>query len=450
MDKRISEKPLVYPDGTVQRRRPRPVQPQSAASSQNTSKVRNSMGAPSYAQSRPQPQMRRQTAAPQPVQTRKPVSAPQTEPRRANQSGTAYQHQANMQPPSRTQATAPQRRPAGKAPQGAIKTPVAPKSRQVKNAPPPPRQNRGGQAKNALPRQNQNRQTKKESSGWIIPDGSPIYTTEGRMYEVRRAPQSGGQPSNRTRTAAGRPGTAQHGTPNMRRSQTRKAPPSKPVKKKKRFAKRAAFWIGAFAKRLLIFFIITAALGFWWYRSEFYSTVNDNGSKINYSVDDGSGTSYEASASSAWSSGVLYADFSALYKSFNMAQVGSLDSMRFIVKEDDVRDSAGNSKEQYIIFTDGSRTATVNGTAVVMESRCRVIGEHIWIPLSFIENYMDGVKVDHTSDSSVVFVSPDKLAAEKENKESKEPKKINASDYPIHVDLRLKRSNAVNSLIYPE
>lgn len=278
-------------------------------------------------------------------------------------------------------------------------------------------------------------QGQRSNNGWIIPEGSAIYTAEGRMYEARRPerrqppPQQGGRKNAGAATKGRQPSKGQ--------------PPRK-RRKKKNIGAAILFWTRAFAIRLLIFFVITALVGLWWYRSEFYSNVGEGGEKVTYYVQNGSGTSITAGASTAWNGGVMYVNISALYPQFNMAAVGSLDSMRFIIKVDGVRDSSGDGSEQYVIFTDGSRTANVNGTAVVMEARCRVVGEDIWIPLSFMENYVDGIDIDHTSDDAVIFTSPDYLAAQKANKESKKPKKLNAADYPIEPSFRLARSNMLS------
>lgn len=259
-----------------------------------------------------------------------------------------------------------------------------------------------------------------------MPEGGPVYTASGRVYEAR-------QPYPK----------------NVRMHRGAGAPPAK--RRKKRTLARAAAVLRAFAVRLLIVFLLCAVLGFWRYRAVYCSEPGGSGGSVAYSIDDGSGTSFEAPTASAWYNGVLYVNFSALYKSFNMAAVGSLDSMRFVVKDDSVRDSAGDGGEQYVIFTDSSRSASVNGTAAVMESRCRVIGKDIWVPLSFVENYMDGVDVDRRGDDKVVFASSDKIAAENENKEkdSKDRKKINASDYPIQVGFRLHRFDALTPVQYP-
>ena len=38
-----------------------------------------------------------------------------------------------------------------------------------------------------------------------------------------------------------------------------------------------------------------------------------------------------------------------------------------------------------------------------MAGACRVVGSHIWIPLTFIENYIYGVSVEKPSAKSVKF-----------------------------------------------
>lgn len=391
----VQNRSTVYPDGTVQR--PRPTQARQSAAPPSP-KARTVMGA-------------------------RPAQAP----RQAQKSAAPARQAApqNRRPaPPRQQASQPrtgtaQKRPANAAPMQK----GAPKQQQSRKAPPKNTKN----VKNTRSPQQSNKQRARENNGWIIPEGSAIYTSQGRMYEPSRSAGSQPKQPSGSGTAKSRP---RNTAPSQRKS-----------KKRKNTGAKILFWMRAFAVRLLIFFVITALLGLWWYRSEFYSNVGESGSKVTYSVDNGSKVSVTAGASSAWNSGVMYVNISALYPQMGMAAVGSLDSMRFIIKLDGVRDSSGNGSEEYVIFTDGSRTANINGSAVVMESRCRVIGEDIWIPLSFIENYMDGVDVDHTSDDSVIFTSPEYLEAQKANKESKKPKKLNAADYPIEPRFRLKRSD---------
>lgn len=339
------------------------------------------------------------------------------------------------------QAASQNRRPAPstrqQVPQPAPQMRTGTPPKRPVNAPPTPKgaakqPSRKAPPKNTRTPQHNDRQRPRERGGWIIPEGSPIYTAEGRMYEPRRSEGAGIKQPHESGRAKPRQGGG--------------AVPPQRRKKRKKTGKRLLFWTRAFAKRLLVFFVITVLLGLWWYRSEFYSNVGESGNKVTYSVNNGSNVSFTAGASSAWNGGVMYVNISALYPQFNMAAVGSLDSMRFIIKLDGVRDSSGNGSEQYVIFTDGSRTANINGAAAIMESRCLVIGEEIWVPLSFIENYMDGVDVDHTSDNSVIFTSPDYLEAQKANKESKKPKKLNASDYPINPSFRLKRSDMLASV----
>ncbi len=468
------KKPTVYPDGTV--RRPRPAQPRPVAVPPS-SKVRNTMGAaPISTDRRPAPARRQAPAgrAPQsagavPNGSRPTDRAPQSAGAAQNGSrpaGRVPQSAGAAQNGSRPTGRAPQQgsaQPRGKQAGGrqpenrqqAANAPKRPANAQAQGAPrgqrPQPQKSKSG----AKPRNDQS--GKPRSNGWVIPEGSPIYTAQGRMYEPRREGAPSHSPShgtaNRTGHQNGRPasGPARQQAKGNGAAPPRRSPAvPKKNKKKRNIGAVILFWTRAFAVRLLIFFIITVILGLWWYHSEFYSDIGESGDKVTYYVDNGSGTSVTAGASYAWYGGVMYVDFSALYPQFNMAAVGSLDSMRFIIKLDGVRDSAGVGSEQYVIFTDGSRTANINGSAVVMQSRCRVIGEDIWVPLSFIENYMDGIDVDRAAGNYVVFTSPDKLEAEKANKESKNPKKLNAADYPINPDFRLKRSDMLDPVAYPE
>lgn len=253
----------------------------------------------------------------------------------------------------------------------------------------------------------------KGSGGWVIPEGSPIYTAQGRSYETSRdyTPARSSPPQSAKR-------------------------PKKKAKEKKNAGAAILFGIKVFMTRLLIMLIICSLCTFWWYRAQFHSTNGGSSDDVKYSMEaeDGSTLSFTAPAASAYRHGVMYVDFSTVSQWFGMAEVGSIDSMRYVITSPDDRTSKGNGSEEYVIFTNGSAGASVNGSSVIMSGACRTAGSHVWVPLSFIENYITGISVEHSSRGSVTFVRDTNSDTEKENAESTD------AEGTATVSLRLKRA----------
>ena len=253
----------------------------------------------------------------------------------------------------------------------------------------------------------------KGSGGWVIPEGSPIYTAQGRTYETSR---------DYTAARSSPPQNAKR--------------PKKKAKEKKNAGAAILFGIKIFMTRLLIMLIICSLCTFWWYRAQFYSANGGISDDVKYSMEaeDGSALSFTAPAASAYRHGVMYVDFSTVSQWFGMAEVGSIDSMRYVITSPDDRTSEGSGSEEYVIFTNGSADASVNGSAVIMSGACRTAGSHVWVPLSFIENYITGISVEHSSRGSVTFVRNADPGTDKENTEGTD------AEGAASVSLRLKRA----------
>ena len=253
----------------------------------------------------------------------------------------------------------------------------------------------------------------KGSGGWVIPEGSPIYTAQGRTYETSR---------DYTAARSSPPQNAKR--------------PKKKAKEKKNAGAAILFGIKIFMTRLLIMLIICSLCTFWWYRAQFYSANGGISDDVKYSMEaeDGSALSFTAPAASAYRHGVMYVDFSTVSQWFGMAEVGSIDSMRYVITSPDDRTSEGSGSEEYVIFTNGSADASVNGSAVIMSGACRTAGSHVWVPLSFIENYITGISVEHSSRGSVTFVRDAVPGTDKENTEGTD------AEGAASVSLRLKRA----------
>ena len=183
--------------------------------------------------------------------------------------------------------------------------------------------------------------------------------------------------------------------------------------------------------------LVVAVLGFWWYRTEFYSETEAKKGKVSF-VLDGVG-SYTAKASIAYRGEVLYCDFTEMAEWFGMVAVGSVNSMRFICTEGISETSSGKGGEEYAIFTSGSTTVLINGVSVILEAPCRTVDSHIWIPLSFVENYVSGVVCDRGAKGTNILITPEGA----EDVENEEEIEINAA-------FKVKAQNGLVHVEYPE
>ena len=279
-----------------------------------------------------------------------------------------------------------------------------------------PRPNAQGQR--PAPQRQRPENVRQRQSEWIVPEGSPVYTAEGRMYDGHR--RIGTDP--RTQ---------------MRRPENRRP---QPRKKKKRFDKERFFLhVKAFFVRLAVMLLIVGILGLWWYRAEFYSTQPDRSGKVTYSLDDS--RTYVVKAATAYRGEVLYVDFTEIAEWFGMVSVGSINSMRFICTEGVSETSSGKGGEEYAIFSSGSTTVLVNGQRICLEAPCRTVGTHIWIPLSFVENYVCGVVCDRGPKGTDVTFLPEGYDPEAEE---------DGTELLIEASFRVKAQNALPHQTYPK
>lgn len=250
-----------------------------------------------------------------------------------------------------------------------------------------------------------------------MPEGSPVYTSEGVMYDTRR-----------------RQGAGRTAPPQGRR------PASPPPKKKKTFNKDRFFLhVKTFFIRLAVMLLIVSILGVWWFRAEFYSSPEGRGGKVSVSLLDE--YYYESRAADCYFSDVLYIDFTSVAEWFGMVSVGSVGCMRFICADGTAETSSGKGGEEYAIFTDGSTTVLVNGTVVILEAECRTENSHIWIPLSFVENYVSGVECKRSAKGSEISFIPEGWTEPEEGEEDEE--------LVINAAFKVKAQNALAHVEYP-
>ncbi len=244
-------------------------------------------------------------------------------------------------------------------------------------------------------------------SEWIVPEGSAIYTSEGRMYEPRRGP---------------RPEAAKK--------------PARPIEKKKRKPvdkEKIAVWTRAFFVRFVAMLLIVSLMGAWWYNTEFNPAPEKRSGKVTVTFENMG--SYETSAATAYRDDVLYVDLTAISSYLDMVCVGSINSMRFICKSTKSETSSGVGNEEYAIFTSGSQTVLINGTSLSLEAPCRSIESHIWVPLSFVESYVSGILCDRGTTGTDIVIRSSTPTVEEDNKKEKEKVKVSykiKAQKPLH------------------
>lgn len=377
----MADNRIVNPDGTVEKRRPSPA-------SQRRSKGIPQRVSPNYvppaARGAQNAQSRRKTAPPTYGEWQKRRNDPYA--------------QSYPPPNTRVQRKSPERPVPPSLRQNEIRQmhiPIPPSPRGTYNQTSNPYYDRTGAGKatgetareiqkklkksSGQPSQNSKKSSRPapdyiRSSVWAMPESSPIYS----------APPHAGQKAPPQETP-------------------RKKGVSKEEKKAKKAEKRAKrrFMIKSFFIRLGIMFLATLTVfGLLYYFT--FSSGAENSEKIEYYVRIGERYSFTAGKNMAFCSGVMYTNFSELARIFSITSVGSVDSVRFIITNEDSEDSAGCGKEEYVIFTDGVRSATVNGTVITMDGKCVTSGTDIWVPFSFVEQYIRGIVSEKDGDTVII------------------------------------------------
>ncbi len=173
--------------------------------------------------------------------------------------------------------------------------------------------------------------------------------------------------------------------------------------------------VRVFFGRTLVFFIIllllaaVTAVGFFIHFN--HTTPAEEPARVSYFFGGEEGN--PLTEDMAYRDGVLYIDFHDAAVYLHLTAVGGGDSMRYVIT-DEVTDSAGNGMEEEVIFYTESDLAKINGQQIRMEGKAVLSGDHYLIPLSFIEEHMQGVLV-HTEKNAVsvsrIFTDPEALIA---------------------------------------
>lgn len=245
--------------------------------------------------------------------------------------------------------------------------------------------------------------------GWIYPErgGSQNKAEFDRYYRQRRQAEM------------------------QRARQRQEAARREALRQKRQRRKKLAAQVRGILLRFAIVFLLVCMVLAGAYFSLFYGNSGEKPGVVTYSM--GKDASFEADGATAYYNGILYVDFTRLAALLDMPMAGSLHYMRFIIPSDESSDSAGNGTEEIVLFTVGSFTANINGVNVNMAGPCRLADTAIWVPLSFVEHYMEGVTVEHKkADEISLFRTP-----VEEGKEALKP-----------LSFRVKAQAPIDSVVY--
>ena len=98
----------------------------------------------------------------------------------------------------------------------------------------------------------------------------------------------------------------------------------------------------------------------------------------------------------------LLISFSEVSKWLGTAQVGDIYSMRFVLGSDGASET--------VVFHNSSQDAFVNGTPVIMKSRAQFRHGEVWIPVSFIKDYITGIEIKEEKNSVMLSLNGEELS----------------------------------------
>ncbi len=98
----------------------------------------------------------------------------------------------------------------------------------------------------------------------------------------------------------------------------------------------------------------------------------------------------------------LLISFSDVSKWLGSAQVGDIYSMRFVIGSEE--------ESQTVVFHNSSQDAFVNGCPIVMKCRAQFRHGEVWVPVSFIKDYITGIEITEKKDSVSLSLSGEELS----------------------------------------
>lgn len=333
------------------------------------------------------------------VGQRRPAGAPANQPRR----------------PQAPQGQSAQRRPAQPRPQDRAPMRGDPHKRPMQQRPARPAEQRPARPANARPARSAN-------SG-----ARPVNAAPARDRRNAHVPSRTGNGARRPESTQGR-GQAQRTRRNNDwiypegytppRQQSRRPANSGNGKRRPASAKKqsqpapmivvdwgrvGAVMLAVLVRFLICFVIVVAVMGIA-YRNIFYSTVKPPVKEVVYTfvTVEGEGedakttfTELKSAYGRAHKDGEMLISFSQVSKWLGTAQVGDVYSMRFIFGE-------GENTDEDVVFHNGSHNAIVNGTIINMKAPAQFRNGEVWIPLSFITDYMVGIQIEKTEGAATL------------------------------------------------
>ena len=226
--------------------------------------------------------------------------------------------------------------------------------------------------KGGRPTQNSPR---KRQSDWVYPEG---YTPPANVRSQRH-PNNAGRPAQR--------------------------PPQK--KKKEPIIRinweRLFIILGAFFLRFAISFAAVALVMFLIYRNIFFGVPEPVAEEVTYNLcdynEEGDKTvsvTFVSAGVNAYDKDDLLISFSEISAWLDCAQVGDIYSMRYVLTDE-------NGNTENVVFHNNSHNAFINGTPVVMDCHARFDWGEVWVPLSFVSDYVTGIEI--TADTETVTLT---------------------------------------------
>lgn len=249
--------------------------------------------------------------------------------------------------------------------------------------------------------------------------GPAAQSPQGRRSNVQRPSAPGRAPQRRMASPSQARRPAQTPQKNRQREwiypegyrpeQNAKRPAPRPPQKKQK-PKQSYKWVGVLirgvALRLLIGMVIGLSVLGIVYNNKFYSNVEEaelEAKSYYYYDDDEKFTLKEADAFHAHNDGELMISYSDISAWLDMAQVGDIYTMRFVI-------SNGDGISESVVFHNSSHNAFVNGEIIVMDARTRFENGEVWVPVSFVTEYMTGFSITEKGNTLKLEKNEDKLS----------------------------------------
>ena len=96
--------------------------------------------------------------------------------------------------------------------------------------------------------------------------------------------------------------------------------------------------------------------------------------------------------------GIIYTDFSSVAKMCGMSVSGDYTHLKFHTGGDEIA-----------VFSSSSDYVVINGSQIRMEGPSKLIDGSLWVPLSFIDRYVDGISVILSDDKTSLSVLQDAI-----------------------------------------